>query len=78
MIARLTQAREQTERKVRGRRSSNSLPAVIELVLSRPIASAAMIAEAADITPRAALNLVSELKLREMMGRGSYRAWGLL
>lgn len=77
-IVRLGQAREQMERKARGRRSSSSLPVVIDLVLSRPIVSASMIAKAAEITPRGALNLIAELGVREATGRGRYRAWGVL
>ena len=77
-IARLDQARQLMERKLRGRRSTSSLPAAIELILSRPIVSAAMLAKAADVTPRGALNLIAELGIREMTGRGSYRAWGIL
>ncbi|WP_336814110.1 RHE_PE00001 family protein [Bosea sp. MMO-172] len=77
-IARLDQARQLMERKLRGRRSTSSLPAAIELILSRPIVSAAMVAKAADVTPRGALNLIAELGVREMTGRGSYRAWGIL
>lgn len=76
-IVRLCQAREQMERKVRGRRSSSSLPAVIDLILARPIVSAATVAKAADVTPRGALNLLAELGVRECTGRGRYRAWGL-
>ncbi|RCS21313.1 hypothetical protein DUT91_25010 [Phyllobacterium salinisoli] len=65
--------------RVTGRQSETRwrLPAVIELVLSRPIVSAAMIAKA-KITPRGALNLVAELDVREMTGRGRYRAWGVI
>lgn len=77
-IARLHQAREQMERKAKGCRSSSSLPAVIELLLSRPIVSAAIVAKAAGVTPRGALNLVRELNAREVTGRGRYRAWGIL
>jgi hypothetical protein len=77
-IARLAQAREQMERRLRGRRSSSSLPAVVELVLSRPIVSAAMIAKAAKVTQRGALNLIADLGVRKMTGRGRYRAWGIL
>lgn len=77
-IARLAQAREQMERRLRGRRSSSSLPVAIDLILSRPIVSAAMIAKAARVTPRAALNLVGELGVRELTGRGRYRAWGII
>ena len=77
-IHRLTLAKRQLERKAAGRRSTSSLPAAIDLFLSRPIVSAHMVAKEARITPRGALNLVSELGVREMTGRGRYRAWGLL
>lgn len=77
-IARLAQAREQMERRLRGRRSSSNLPVAIDLLLSRPIVSAAMIAKAAKVTPRAALNLIGELGVRELTGRGRYRAWGVI
>lgn len=77
-ISRLSQAREQMERQLRGRRSSSSLPAAIELILSRPIVSTPMIAKAAKVTPRAALNLVADLGTREITGRGRYRAWGII
>lgn len=77
-IARLDQARQLMERKLRGRRSTSSLPAAIELILSRPIVSAAMVAKVAGVTPRGALNLITELGVREMTGRRSYRAWGIL
>ena len=77
-ISRLSQARDQMERHLRGRRSSSSLPTAIELILSRPIVSASMIAKAAKVTPRAALNLVAELGTREVTGRGRYRAWGII
>jgi predicted transcriptional regulator len=50
----------------------------VELVLSRPIVSARMIAQELQITPRAAQDLVAELGLREATGRGRYRAWGIL
>lgn len=77
-IARLAQAREQMTRRLRGRRSSSSLPTIIELVLSRPIVSAPMIAKTAKVTQRGALNLIGELGVREVTGRGRYRAWGIL
>ena len=35
-------------------------------------------AEVVGVTPRAALRLVEELGLREMTGRGRFRAWGIL
>jgi hypothetical protein len=77
-IDRLTLAKRQLERKAAGKRTTSSIPVAIDLLLSRPIVSAHMIAKAATITPRGALNLVSELGAREMTGRGRYRAWGIL
>ena len=77
-VSRLSQARDQMERHLRGRRSSSSLPMAIDLVLSRPIVSGPMIAKAAKVTPRGALNLIGELGVREITGRGRYRAWGVL
>ena len=69
-------ARKQLEGKLTGRRSSSKLPALVELILARPIASAGMIAAELGVTPRAAQTMVAELGLREMTGRGRYRAWG--
>lgn len=77
-IDRLTLAKCQLERKARGKRSTSRLPVAIDLLLSRPIVSAHMVARAAKITPRGALNLVKELGVRELTGRGRYRAWGVL
>lgn len=65
-------------RKLGGRRSTSRLPALLDYVLTRPIASAGMIAKELRITPRAAQDLVAELGLREATGRGRYRAWGIL
>ena len=70
--------RRQLERKLVGRRSTSNLPALIDLVMATPIASAGMIAKELGVTPRAAQDLVAELGLREATGRGSYRAWGIL
>jgi hypothetical protein len=50
-LARLSQAREQMERRLRGRRTS-SLPAASDLILSRPVVSAEMIGKTARVTPR--------------------------
>ncbi|MHC5234249.1 RHE_PE00001 family protein [Brucella sp. LJL56] len=75
---RLLLARQMMERRLTGRRASSNLPGLIDLVLARPLVSAGMIAAELDITPRAALRLVEELNLREMTGRGRFRAWGLV
>ena len=77
-IARLAQAREQMTRRLNGRRSSSSLPALIELILARPMVSASMVAKATNVTQRGALNLIAEVGVREMTGRGRYRAWGVI
>src|SRR5271166_4409538 len=71
-------ARRQLDRRLIGRRSNSSLPALADLVIARPILSAGLIARELKVTPRAAQDLVAELDLREMTGRGRYRAWGIL
>ncbi len=77
-LDRLSLARQGMERKLEGRRSSSHLPELIDLVFRRPLLSAKMISEALDVSPRAAVRLVEELGLREVTGRGRFRAWGLL
>ncbi|MFS8145830.1 RHE_PE00001 family protein [Rhizobium sp. BR 249] len=77
-IDRLTLARTQMELRFRGRRSNSSLPELADFILSRPMVSAAMIARHLRITPRGALNLVNEIGIREITGRGRYRAWGII
>ncbi|WP_436286039.1 RHE_PE00001 family protein [Rhizobium sp. LjRoot258] len=75
---RLTLARQSMERRLVGRRTSSKLPELIELVMARPLVSAAMVAKAIEVTPQAAVRIVGELGLREMTGRGRFRAWGVL
>lgn len=77
-IDRLSLARTQMELRFRGRRSNSSLPELADFILSRPMVSAAMIARQLRITPRGALNLVNEIGIREITGRGRYRAWGII
>jgi hypothetical protein len=77
-IERLGLARIQMERKLKDRRSTSSLPGVIDLALSRPMISAGLVAKELKISQRGALNLIGELGLREMTGRGRYRAWGII
>ena len=71
-------ARRQLERKLVGRRSTSSLPALVDLVMRVPMVSAGVIAAELEVSPRAAQQLVAELGLREMTGRGRYRCWGVL
>lgn len=77
-LDRLVLAKSQMERRLRNRRKNSSLPGLIELVLARPVVSAGLIAAELKISQRAALGLVAELAIREVTGRGRYRAWGLL
>jgi hypothetical protein len=75
---RLALARTLMERKLDGRRTSSKLPELVELVMAKPLVSAGMVAKALEVTPQAARRIVVELGLREMTGRGRFRAWGLI
>ena len=74
---RLSLARTLMERKLDGRRTSSKLPELVELVMARPLVSAGMVAKTLDVTPQAARRIVLELGLREVTGRGRFRAWGI-
>ncbi len=71
-------ARRLLARKLERRRSTSSLPALVDYVMSRPLVSAGMKAAELGISARAAQKLGAELRLREATGRGRYRAWGIL
>ncbi|MBD9653162.1 DUF1612 and helix-turn-helix domain-containing protein [Ensifer sp. ENS09] len=74
---RLALARRMMERKLTGRRTSSKLPELIELVMAKPLVSAGMVVKTLEVTPQAARRIVGELGLREMTGRGRFRAWGI-
>ncbi|NSY51662.1 RHE_PE00001 family protein (plasmid) [Agrobacterium tumefaciens] len=74
---RLTLAKTMMDRKLERRRTSSKLPELVELVMAKPLVSAGMVAKTLDITPQAARRIVLELGLREMTGRGRFRAWGI-
>ncbi|NZD55053.1 MULTISPECIES: RHE_PE00001 family protein [Rhizobium] len=75
---RLTLAKTMMDRKLEGRRTSSKLPELVELVMARPLVSAGMVAKTLEVTPQAARRIVLELGLREMTGRGRFRAWGIV
>ncbi|NEJ17632.1 DUF1612 domain-containing protein [Rhizobium leguminosarum] len=75
---RLALAKTMMERKLTGRRTSSKLPELVELVIARPLVSAGMVVKTLDVTPQAARRIVGELGLREMTGRGRFRAWGII
>jgi hypothetical protein len=75
---RLVLARQMMMRKLEGRRTSSRLPELVELVMARPLISAGMVAKTLEVTPQAARRVVDALGLREMTGRGRFKAWGVL
>jgi hypothetical protein len=75
---RLTLAKTMMDRKLEGRRTSSKLPELVELVMAKPLISAGMVSKTLEVTPQAARRIVLELGLREMTGRGRFRAWGVI
>ncbi len=75
---RLTLAKTRMDRKLEGRRTSSKLPELVALVMANPLVSAGMVAKTLEVTPQAARRIVLELGLREMTGRGRFRAWGIV
>ncbi len=75
---RLVLARQVMERKLIGRRTSSKLPALIDMVIGRPLVHSGTVAKTLDVTPQASLKIIGELGLREMTGRGRFRAWGVI
>ena len=75
---RLALARKMMERKLSGRRTSSKLPELIDLVMATPLVHAGTVTKTLRVTPQAARRIVAELGLREMTGRGRFRAWGIV
>lgn len=75
---RLTLTKAMMDRKLEGRRTSSKLPELVELIMAKPLVSAGMVAKTLGMTPQAARRIVLELGLREMTGRGRFRAWGIV
>ena len=75
---RLALARKMMERKLQGRRTSSKLPELVDLVMATPLVHAGTVTKTLGVTPQAARRIVAELGLREMTGRGRFRAWGIL
>lgn len=74
---RLAAARARLERRCRGKRGNSRLPALADLVVAKPFVTAAMAAAELEVSPRAALDMIASLELRELTGRGRFRAWGV-
>ena len=75
---RLALARKMMERKLSGRRTSSKLPELVDLVMATPLIHAGTVTKTLGVTPQAARRIVLELGLREMTGRGRFRAWGIV
>ena len=79
-LDRLTLARELLLRKCVGRRGNSKLPQLVELFLSSPIVSVPLAAKRLKVSQQAASTMIDalSLNLRELTGRGRYRAWAVL
>lgn len=75
---RLLLAQTQMEMRFKDRRSNSSLPELANFVLSRPMVSSSMVARELRVSSRGALNLLNDIGIREITGRGRYRAWGII
>jgi hypothetical protein len=75
---RLSLAQVQMEMRFKDRRSNSSLPELAHFVLSRPLVSSAMVQRELRVSSRGALNLLNDIGIREITGRGRYRAWGII
>lgn len=75
---RLLNGKSRMERRLVGKRSNSRLPDLVELVLANPVVSTSMIVKQLGTTPQGAMVLANQLELREMTGRGRFRAWGIL
>jgi hypothetical protein len=79
-LDRLTLARELLLRKCQGKRGNSKLPRLVELCLTSPIVSVPFAAKQLKVSQQAATIMIDELSsnLRELTGRGRYRAWAVM
>jgi hypothetical protein len=79
-LDRLTLARELLLRKCQGKRGNSKLPRLVELCLTSPIVSLPFAAKQLGVSQQAATIMIDELSsnLRELSGRGRYRAWAVM
>ncbi|ACM39267.1 conserved hypothetical protein (plasmid) [Allorhizobium ampelinum S4] len=75
---RIVLARQQLDRQASARSVNSKLSRLVDLVVARPVVSATMIAQELGVTPQGARHLAAQLPLREMTGRGRFRAWGVI
>lgn len=78
-LDRLIGAEERMLLRCKGRNRNTKAPALVQLLLARPLVSIPMIAKELKVTQRGARLLLSSLGStpREMSGLGRYRVWGI-
>ena len=78
-LKRLTLADEMMRLKLKGRRSNSRLPALVDLLLCRPLVSVPMAAKALRCSPQAVEAMIDQLGSipRELSGRKRYRVWSI-
>ena len=79
-LDRLTLAREVLGVQLKNRRSTSRLPALVDLLLSKPLISVPLAAKELKVSPQAVEGMLGQLgsTVRELTGRGRYRAWGII
>lgn len=79
-LDRLSLARELLLRKCVDRRKNSKLPQLVELFLTLPIVSVPLASKELRVSQQAATTMIGELSpnLRELTGRGRYRAWAVI
>lgn len=75
----LSLAAQSLERYLAGRRRSSRLPALVQLLLSKPLVSIPMAAKTLGVSQQAVDVMMRQLGSipRELTGRGRYRVWGV-
>lgn len=79
-VERLTLSRELLLRRCVGRRGNSKMPRLVEVCLTLPIVSVPFAAKKLGVSQQAATIMLDELSsnLRELTGRGRYRAWAVM
>jgi len=79
-LDRLTLARELLLRKCKGRRANSRMPQLVDLCLASPVVTVPFAAKELRVSQQAATTMIGELSsnLRELTGRGRYRAWAVI
>ena len=72
---RLMHAQAQMQRRLKDKRKNSKLPGLIAFTIARPLITAPLVEKELKISLQGALSLIGELGLREVTGRGRYRAW---